>query len=176
MKRIIDHLFSRILRRKKTNPCPQLSGFRVDLATYRCGGMTIGAPLPADNVFFPDASCEATITDAKQGFEIGAADGALDYVFLDLTLFPGIITRNETPLPYLRFWDERRVTSELGQPYWRDEDGDEVLLFYEDGQIELQIEFPEKSTPRFITLMRNPILSDATQRNAYHCDKPWPPR
>ena len=143
---------------RKPRPCPPLADFRVDLATYRCGEMIIGAPLASGNAFFSDISGTSEIKDEKQGFEIGAKDGCLDYVFIDLEHFPGIITRNGKPLPHLRRWDVRRVISELGEPCRRDEHDDETLLFYENGYIELQIEFPEKRTVRFITIMRDPSM------------------
>ena len=177
MKKIIDSLLAGILgHREKPLPCPPLAGSRVDLATYHCCGMSVGAPLQAGNGFFPDPSREQTVKDEKQGFEIGAQDGVLDYAVIDLELFPGTVTRNGAPLPHLRYWDECAAAAGLGEPWWRDEDGDEVLLFYEDGNIETQIEFPGKKTARFITLMRNPLMADAAQRQAYACDKPWPPR
>ena len=169
---VIGYFSRRALERMR--PCPPLSGFRIDLATYRCGEMTIGEPLTSVNDFFPDVSCEAVVKDEKQGFEMGLKDAVLDYVLLDLEHFPGLITRNGEPFPYLRFWDERRVIDELGEPYWRDEDADEVLLFYEDGRIELQIEFPGKKTARFVSILSNPILADAATRKAYRCNKPWP--
>ena len=161
-------------RERTLPPCPPLSGFRVDLATYHCCEMTIGEPLQAVNAFFPDLYPEKTVKDEKQGFEIGLKSAVLDYAFIDLQHFPGLITRKGEPMPYLRFWDAQRVAAELGEPYWREEDDKEVILFYEDRYVETQIEFPDKKTARYITILCNPILADAATRKFYHCHKPWP--
>jgi len=154
---VIGYFSRRALERMRT-PCLPLSGFRIDLATHRCGEMTIGAPLAPGNVFFSDIFGKSEIEDEKQGFKIGAKDGRLDYVFIDLERFPGIITRNGNPLPHLRYWNVNRVISELGDPDNRDEYEKETLLFYENGHIEIQIEFPENRPARFITIMRNPTI------------------
>ena len=165
-------LFYALRHREKPLPCPPLSGFHIDLATYDCCGMTIGEPLTSDNGFFPDVYAERTIKDKKQGFEIGAKGGCLDYILIDLEHFPGIITRNGEPMPDLRFWDTRRVISELGNPCWWDEDGEEILLFYKDGRIETQIEFPNKNTARYIIIMCHPVLAETTDCQRYHSNKP----
>ena len=70
------------------------------------------------------------------------------------------------------------MQSIFGQPYWVDQDLDEVILFYEyqDGDVELQFEFPGRVHLGFITLSAHGVLSNAEQRKAYKVTKPWPPR
>jgi hypothetical protein len=70
---------------------------------------------------------------------------------------------------------EQQVIDSLGEPYWRDEDEDEVILFYEHDQIEWQVEFEKGCGLRAITVVSPPMLADKQQREAYRITKPWPP-
>jgi hypothetical protein len=67
------------------------------------------------------------------------------------------------------------VLARLGEPYWRNEDEDEVILFYEDDPVETQFEFPDKKHLGFITILMPPLLADPIQHKAYGVTKPWPP-
>ena len=65
----------------------------------------------------------------------------------------------------------------FGEPYWIDRSDGEVILFYEYawGSLELQFEFPEATSLRFITVAVEGILSTKKQRDRYGVTKPWPP-
>ena len=63
----------------------------------------------------------------------------------------------------------------VGPPYWRDEDADELILFYEFPNLEWQIEFSLDGSFNRVNVTCNPLLADETQRKAYRVDKPWPP-
>jgi len=80
----------------------------------------------------------------------------------------------------------------FGAPYWRDlgevtpprqstassvgGDREEVILFYEFGAIEWQVEFTSDRTLRLVLVLTPPMLADEEQRATYKVDKPWPPR
>lgn len=63
----------------------------------------------------------------------------------------------------------------FGAPYWRDLDSDEVILFYEFGQTEWQVEFTKDRTLRLVLVLSPPMLEDEEQRKTYKIDRPWPP-
>lgn len=63
----------------------------------------------------------------------------------------------------------------FGEPYWRDTDTDETILFYEFNEIEWQVEFTADRNLRLILVLTPPMLADEEQRRQYKIDKPWPP-
>ncbi len=68
---------------------------------------------------------------------------------------------------------ERGLIAIFGSPYWRDQDEDEVILFYEFGEYEWQIEMSLKDRLS-VFVIAPPILADPQQRAAYSVTKPWP--
>lgn len=79
----------------------------------------------------------------------------------------------------------------FGAPYWRDLGevtpprqssassvggaADEVILFYEFGRTEWQVEFTKDRTLRLVLVLSPPMLEDEEQRKTYKIDRPWPP-
>lgn len=64
----------------------------------------------------------------------------------------------------------------FGEPFWRDRDEIEVILFYEfRGDIEWQVEFTLDDSLKEIIVTTPPIMSNSEQRAAYSVTKPWPP-
>ncbi|MBI5527752.1 MAG: hypothetical protein HY897_15585 [Deltaproteobacteria bacterium] len=70
---------------------------------------------------------------------------------------------------------EKEFGEAFGEPYWRDRETDETILFYEFGDIEWQAEFTSGRRLRLILVMTPPMLADEDQRKTYKIDKPWPP-
>lgn len=70
---------------------------------------------------------------------------------------------------------ETRWTAELGECYWRDEDEDEVILFYEFPYHEWQVEFTRAGALKCIIVTGSPLMADEAQRKAYRVTRPWPP-
>ena len=70
--------------------------------------------------------------------------------------------------------DESRLIGRFGEPYWRDEDADETILFYEFSAVEWQLELGHDGCLKCFSLSQ-PLLSDPAQRTAYRVTKPWPP-
>lgn len=89
--------------------------------------------------------------------------------------FQGLCTYREQPLLLSALTSEDEFLSLLGEEYWRDEDKDEVILFYEFGKIEWQVEFSRSGTLRALLVTTPPLLADEHQRIAYRVSKPWPP-
>jgi len=76
--------------------------------------------------------------------------------------------------------DLGRLTEEffvenVGLPFWRDQDDDEILLFYEFPSREWQVEFALDGTLNVILVTGKPLMAEEEQRKAYGVDKPWPP-
>lgn len=69
---------------------------------------------------------------------------------------------------------EQGLRSVVGEPFWREADDDEVLLFYEFGSVEWQIEcLPQGQIQRWL-IVTPPLLADSQQRQAYGITKDWP--
>lgn len=69
---------------------------------------------------------------------------------------------------------ESSLRDQLGSPYWRGQDEQEVLLFYEHGQREWQIELATDGRLKCWVICE-PLLACADQRQAYGVTKSWPP-
>ena len=115
------------------------------------------------------------LTDEKFDVELGMKDGTLDYMYFGIGKFPGQFVAHGASVELSATTEEADVLERFGEPYWRDDDKDETILFYEDGTVELQFEFPGKVHLGIITIMLSPILASAEQRQLYGVDKPWPP-
>lgn len=69
---------------------------------------------------------------------------------------------------------EADITKLFGPPWWRDADDDEILLFYELGPVERQVELTGEGRLAAILVTSKPLLADAAQRQAYGVTRPWP--
>jgi len=69
---------------------------------------------------------------------------------------------------------EKDFRSTWGDPYWRDEDEDEILLFYEFPVCEVQVELSLEGNAQILIVATPPLLSDPDQRARYGVTKPWP--
>jgi hypothetical protein len=89
--------------------------------------------------------------------------------------YPGEARLGGNPITLSALTTESALIDRFGQPYWRDEDDDETLLFYERGDVEWQVEIDENAQLRCITLVSPPSLADPTRREMYGVTAPWPP-
>ncbi len=161
--------------KKNGNPLlPPLNSLHIDVRMHACANMRVGQPVPPKEGLALLADDTGVVKDENQGFEACFRDGILESVFIDLAKFPGVICRNGDQFESVTSKTEAEVLAFLGEPYLRDEDDDETILFYEDGDVETQFEFPGKARLRYITLSATPLLADPLQRAQYGCTKPWP--
>lgn len=157
-------------------PAESYSSLVVDLTRYRCGHSELGYP-PSEADFFARSLNENEIfEDATYGLEIGTRDGILDYIIIALEKFPGRFKHRGKAIELTTNTTIDDAQKKFGEPFWPDDDIDEILLFYEDGRVEMQFEFPGKQNLGFITLLNDPLMADPEQREAYGVTKPWPPR
>lgn len=153
---------------------PNLS---VDLSQFVIGSSPLGKPPWAGDFFGKALQTSGQLAVEPFGYEITGKDGVLHSVLLTLANFRGTLLVNEEAAPLTTATTRAEVRDLFGEPYWTDEDGGEIILFYEyrEGTVELQMEFPDGEHLAFITLMQNGILSKAAQRQSYGVSKPWPP-
>jgi hypothetical protein len=137
---------------------------------------------PPDN---PRPSKEEAYHYGKHGFYIDADNQSVCgfTVVFDKTAvedktteFHGAIVYKGQPIDLCASIRESDFRQLFGDPYWRDADDAEHLLFYELGQVEWQVEFAKEDGLRVLTILTPPMLSDPEQRAMYNVDKPWPPR
>jgi hypothetical protein len=63
----------------------------------------------------------------------------------------------------------------FGPPFWKDEDHNEVILFYEFPGLEWQVEFALDGTMNRIVITNKILMADERQRAAYKVTKSWLP-
>jgi hypothetical protein len=104
----------------------------------------------------------------EMGFYFGHADEAAKGVFPGEFRYRGAVLRLSGESK------EADIHSVFGQPYWRNQDESEILLFYEFPKSELQVEL---GLDGFLKYLRfgGPVLADAEQRRLYGVTKVWPP-
>lgn len=71
--------------------------------------------------------------------------------------------------------DESALKTIFGGPYLRDEDENEIILFYELGAVEWQMEIGRHAGLTATVILTPPLLADEEQRNTFKVTKPWPP-
>ena len=89
--------------------------------------------------------------------------------------FAGVCRYRGQVLPLKAGTSEPGIRKFFGEPYWRDEDEDEVLLFYEFKNLEWQIEIGRREGLTTILALTPPLMAERKQRDAYKVTKPWPP-
>jgi hypothetical protein len=147
----------------------------VDVGRSRCDTTTLGEP-PRPVDFFSEPLLHRDVfQDEQHGLELGTGEAGLDYIVVDVARFPGRFKLDGRAIDLGLQTTESEIRALLGEPWWRDEDEDEVILFYEDGRVERQFELTKSGTLTVITLMLSPLMADREQRKAYGVTKPWPP-
>jgi hypothetical protein len=156
----------------------ELRGLKVDLGTFVCGPAKLGDALNKIEPFAQYLKDYETMNDESSGMEIDIKKGKLDSVFITMAKSSAIFLKSGTPISITNRTTVADIKSIFGSPYWVDEDEGEVILFYEydNGEVELQFEFPKRLPLGFITLMKNGILSNEDQRKSYRVTKTWPPQ
>jgi hypothetical protein len=88
--------------------------------------------------------------------------------------FGGRITYNQEELR-LAGMSESRFRERFPDIYWRDEDADEIILFYEMPNLEWQVEFDLAGIIKRVIVTDEPLMADAESRRGYQVTKAWPP-
>jgi hypothetical protein len=93
---------------------------------------------------------------------------------ISMAHFEGAFQYQKQILPFSQIASEKEIRRQFGEPYWKDQDSDEILLFYEFPHCEWQIELSLEGQLKAISISK-PILADPEQRKAYHVTNEWPP-
>jgi hypothetical protein len=153
----------------------------VDLDEHRFCGIRVGDPL--QSLSFLGSPVEGVCGPAwpNKGLEVGANGQSIrEFCFFSRAAarnakpFPGSFIFHRQPLSLSDHWTEQDLRI-FGEPYWRDVDNDETILFFEHGEIEWQVELGADGRLQALVI-GEPILADREQRAAYRVTRPWPPQ
>jgi hypothetical protein len=120
---------------------------------------------------WPRKGIAVSVNEGRIG-EIGIYFGHLAEA--DFGEFVGSIQYRGMPLRLTRETTESSICSLFGQPYWRDQDEEEIILFYEFPEREWQVEFDLNGTLKYLSV-GGQLMADEGQREAYKVTAPWPP-
>ncbi len=121
----------------------------------------------------------------SKGIEIGAEAGFVtDFTIIcgpdpcrpGFEPFKGSVVYGGRTLALGADADEANFTQTFGDPYWRDEDEAEIILFYEfRNDTEWQVEFTIQRSLKTLMIVTPPLMGLEKSRASYHVTKPWPP-
>ena len=153
----------------------------LDLDTHRFCGVGIGETTQSLSFLGPATGWFGGLEYPERRLLI-MDEVSLDEIMLyfghpaepDGGIYRGEIRYRGEPLALSSATSEEAVLALFGQPYWRDADESETILFYEFPEREWQVEFGTDGRLKCFS-MGEPILADLVQRDAYGVTKPWPP-
>jgi hypothetical protein len=165
-----------------------------DTATHRLCGVSLGSDIHSATRFGPPENRHPARDLAydyyQRGLSLRTEDGAIVeflLVFLQswgfshgtkpFAPFTGTIERNGENLPITPRTTLDEFVALFGEPWWRDDDDEETILFYEfRPNVEWQVEFNPQQELAAWTITSPPLMAGEDQRRAYNVTKPWPPR
>ncbi len=184
---LLDRLFARPDSTADWKPEPGLR-LEVDLGRHALCGVRVGDPVEWLSRLGPAEDALAARRDGRysyytRGLEVGARGGRVTSYLLvwggyadpKYQPFAGACTSRGKSLPLSADTREPEIARYFGEPYWRDEDEDEILLFYEFGEVEWQVELTLQGSLKAVSIVTPPLLADAAQRRAYRVSVAWPP-
>jgi len=154
----------------------------VDLDQNRLSDVRAGDPVEKLSFLGPAEVTPSGFIWPRKGIDVTACDGGireLGFYFGHAAepnkgVFVGGFRYGLVPVRLSKASSELDVLALFGQPYWRDQDEDEILLFFEFPTGEWQLEFDLDATLKHLRIGFS-MLADAEQRAAYGVTKPWPP-
>lgn len=187
--RLLEWLFGKPDATKHWRPAADLK-LEIDFSRHALAGVGIGDPIGGLAPVGPAEKCERGRGENyyryhSKGFEFAESEGRV--VFFGFTFlsdygdgfdaFRGGSKWADRSLGFSAMTTEAEIVDALGQPYWRDEDEDEITLFYEFPRqsVEWQLELSKEGTLKFLMMTTPPLLSEETAREAFGVTKPWPP-
>ena len=175
---IISRLLSLITGNQVKHDFPSqfYADLTIDLTEFQCGNSSLGGYLSDADFFATSLDSRGMFSAEEYGIDLWTKEDVLTTVTLNLEHFPGGFIRVGQGLQLDTETTIDEILALFGEPYWRDNDDDEIILFYEENGHEIQIEFPDRRRLGFITITSRPILADPKQCEAYGVTKPWPPR
>lgn len=120
-------------------------------------------------VDFEDGSFEGFVLALRRDVQLGSSSPERVHPFAGRIRMAGRdrAPRELTGSPdFLEAW---------GAPYWRDQDDQEILLFFEFARHEIQVELSLDGVPLVIVACSPPLMASPEQRRSYGVTKDWPP-
>jgi hypothetical protein len=157
-------LLSTLFGRKPEIPEVALSP-EIDLGSFKCGQTALGEHPHPGEAYAACFDANGLASFEKSGVDLSIEDGVLDEVFIMLANFSGNFAKNGSRISISTQTTPEEIILQFGEPYWKDDDGDETILFYEyqSGRIELLFEFPgECRQLSAVTLTREGIYHKLT--------------
>lgn len=156
----------------------------LDLDRHRICGAGLGEPVerlaglgPAED---GPAAARGELRYPSRGLSVSTVDGLVTAFFVawrepGYAPFAGRVTSDGREVGLAGGSTPEDLVAMLGTPYWRAEDPDEVILFYERRDVEWQLECDHGTGLRAMVIVSPPILADPAQREAYGVTAAWPP-
>lgn len=160
----------------------------VDLDDLELNGVGFGDPVerlsflgPSESQWY-DYHRTGLSLDVEEGRFHGVQVALRDGAFLgaaskeEVVAFPGKVRMGGSDFRSSELTSEDDFVSALGEPYWREEDEDEVVLYYENPRegAEIQVEITDDG-PQVVLFSDEPLMADPEQRALQGVDRPWPP-
>lgn len=130
----------------------------------------------------PSGAKNMTFSYHSKGFEFEIENGKVTCIFIVLQNcyppfkpFKGkLLFEGKTAFAGTRITEEV-FTKIFPGVFWRDEDDEETILFYEFSETEWQVEFDKSGQLKAIIICTPPLMSDPEARKSYGVAKKWPP-
>lgn len=181
-----------LLDRFKSNPGRQWkaaggAALEFDFSRNALCGVGLGDPVSLLWQFGQPEDAELLKQGAycfySQGFEVDIGYGKVDgflIVLNDLGAglfqpFRGKFLYRGAEIPLHSGAQEPAIVEIFGEPFWRDQDETECVLFYETRAIEWQFEIGRESGLSALTILAPPLLADPQNRRSHGVTRPWPP-
>jgi hypothetical protein len=159
-----------------------------DLTTGQLGEAHIGQGLEAASFLGPDEDAKAARNGELCYYSLGLCVGfsGPNPVIHDVSLvfrdpqdkrfrpFTGQIVYSGQKVG-LRTFTPDQCTDLFGECFWVDEDGVEIIMFYEFDGREWQFEFDLNRSLNRLLVTDRPLMADQRQRESYNVTRPWPP-
>jgi hypothetical protein len=184
-------LFDRILGRRHASANWQLDPgleVRLDLDAHAICRCTIGDPIEWFSGLGPPEDKrslkEQRYCYYSKGIEIGEEDDKVadfavfwtDYLLAGFEPFKGPIIYRGKSVVLNSASTENELVNLFGDPYWKDRDEEEIILFYEfRGDIEWQVECTLEGKLKALRVVWPAVMSLADQRALYRVSREWPP-
>lgn len=159
----------------------------ADLDRFALGGVGLGEDIErlsflgrSESRFF-DYPSKGLQLDVDEGRFTGFTLALRRDVYLGAYLrgrvqaFAGRICMNGRSYASHQFRGERDFLENWGDPYWRDQDDEEILLFFEFPKREITVELTLRDEPQVLIVTTQPMMADAEQREQYGVTARWPP-
>ena len=116
----------------------------------------------------PEAARQGVYRWFAKGFAVGARDGRIDEFLLiwdaqanpPFQPFSGSCRWRGEPIHLRAGLGEAELRARLGEPFWRNEDAEETLLFYQNKAVEWQVEISKAGGLSALTITALPLLAD----------------